>query len=651
MEELYSKLTKKLDPQIVSHKSKGLAANLEGIRMIEALQYEKKDLQRFLPLISQSSFNSGAPRLIKIISYTIIRNFSSSRGFEWGEIIGTILGDFDTEDKELQKNAFMTMIHFPLDIACELLNSMESVFLKYLDNSKPLEPPTDPTLVDEHDRYSKEMQNKLHWLEYLPEFLIKTYLKMENEEEEFSIKDIIKDLFIKITEYVFHSDDVLASAALKGLHSVLKTYYLPSQTKFAKDGSFVPHLSHGISNDEDSKEIGVHESLTYCSSIRPLFSQIISTHLGQFPILLYRLEWLDISVRIQFSEIPVLFFKYLYDNLKTSGELLKFTDFEEPIDYNFLAEEYLSDLSMQILEMEDLGYLYTLLDTLVKFISISEIPFPYLVPILGHCLDKWNSIAKTLSTKITTSNPLPYPTYHLLLYTQILLRTTYLLPLLKSLESRSQIIQQTLCLCRHIPSTIDRLYIMLVCFDLEIHTSLSKSKEDEAFSFRDEGWFIFAAEIISEIKGKQGNFMWEEEVFLTILEGFLGAKASIEQAKGDKESVFEKADRKYMLEAWLKMVFDFSEKWYKLLEIQDPERCDTSSLWLAFLRFLEEVAKTLVQLGETAMSSYFSYKFENIRDAVIQRTPIVGLAANSAREGDKVGNFYLVILINIIGYE
>jgi hypothetical protein len=43
-------------------------------------------------------------------------------------------------------------------------------------------------------------------------------------------------------------------------------------------------------------------------------------------------------------------------------------------------------------------------------------------------------------------------------------------------------------------------------------------------------------------------------------------------------------------------------------------------------------------MGETAMGSYFQYKFENLRKEVVDRTPIAGLAAVSASEDKKVNN-------------
>jgi hypothetical protein len=62
----------------------------------------------------------------------------------------------------------------------------------------------------------------------LPEFLIKTYSGLGDDEESFAAKDIIKDLFKKIIDFIFNSDDILAVSALKGLQSLLKAYYFPN---------------------------------------------------------------------------------------------------------------------------------------------------------------------------------------------------------------------------------------------------------------------------------------------------------------------------------------------------------------------------------------------------------------------------------------
>ena len=70
---------------------------------------------------------------------------------------------------------------------------------------------------------------------------------------------------------------------------------------------------------------------------------------------------------------------------------------------------------------------------------------------------------------------------------------------------------------------------------------------------------------------------------------------------------------------------------------------------MGFLKFLEDIAKTMNSMGDTAMSSYFKYKFENLQDSVINRTPIIGkikgfdgigLAENIAKEDKKVKFYY-----------
>jgi hypothetical protein len=77
----------------------------------------------------------------------------------WDEVLGTIFTDFDTEDKELQKNAFMTLIHFPNLAACEFLTSMESTLLKYLEVME-VKKQADQSPINENDEILQDFQNK-----------------------------------------------------------------------------------------------------------------------------------------------------------------------------------------------------------------------------------------------------------------------------------------------------------------------------------------------------------------------------------------------------------------------------------------------------------------------------------------------------------
>ena len=82
---------------------------IDALNAVDQLQYQEKDIQRYVPYIVQNSFNPGAPRAVKLVAYNLICNFSSTCSLDWQSVIGTIFSDIDTQDAELQNNAFRTI--------------------------------------------------------------------------------------------------------------------------------------------------------------------------------------------------------------------------------------------------------------------------------------------------------------------------------------------------------------------------------------------------------------------------------------------------------------------------------------------------------------------------------------------------------------
>jgi len=106
---------------------------------------------------------------------------------------------------------------------------METTLLKYLEKE---EKKTNHTHEEEASNIY-DYQNKHQCLEYLPPFLVKTWALVNEDEESFATKDIIKDLFKNIFSFIYDSDDFLASTALKGLKHLLEAYYLPEYCNFS----------------------------------------------------------------------------------------------------------------------------------------------------------------------------------------------------------------------------------------------------------------------------------------------------------------------------------------------------------------------------------------------------------------------------------
>ena len=102
---------------------------------------------------------------------------------------------------------------------------MENILLKFLELKEAKKGQDLAKSGD--DELIIDTQNKHHCLEYLPQFFIKAFALVNEDEESFATKDIIKDLFKKILDFIFHSDDFLASKALIGLKNLLEAYYFP----------------------------------------------------------------------------------------------------------------------------------------------------------------------------------------------------------------------------------------------------------------------------------------------------------------------------------------------------------------------------------------------------------------------------------------
>ncbi|CAI2383569.1 unnamed protein product [Moneuplotes crassus] len=649
MEQLYS-LHKKLDPAIDTAKAKGLNTHLEGMKMLESLQYENEDLMRFLPVLSQSCFHSGAHRTIKLHAYILIRNFCNSEGFIWDEVLGTILTDFDTMDKELQKNAFMTLAHFPKFAACEFLTSMETILLKYLEirEGKKGAPPMS------EDEKMLDYQNKHHCLEYLPKFLIKTFAMVEGDEESFATKDIIKDLFRKILDFIFHSDNFLASKALEALKDLLEAFYLPEYCNFPLMKE-TRKKSDGIKCD-DSYSLNKwlreeFENSTYFMPLQPLVNQMLNYIFPDFPVLMYRISCLDRTSSANLYDVPVLLFKYLLELSEKERKQIEFKDIEDSIDDSLLIFELLDELSEKILNLhvksEDL--IYPLFSNFVKLLSLSDThtckpsriqleSSNLLYTVSKHLVGICKGQVLSFDCKIKSVNPDPYIKFNNLIFDGIHLKLCYILPLITDPAAKSEIAMDLLPLCKYLTSVIDRFSALKQLFKFLIGKSLEKCLQNsENFSFKNERWFLYTTQVINILIAKEENFIWEEELFLCCIQSLLQLKSQIPKItkKVSKGSVFDGADQKFLIEAWLKLIFDFSEQCLRLLEIQNAENCDKNSLCIGFLKFLEDIAKMMNSIGDTAMTSYFKYKFDNFKDAVINRTPIVGLVEQNTPKEER----------------
>lgn len=188
---------------------------------------------------------------------------------------------------------------------------------------------------------------------------------------------------------------------------------------------------------------------------------------------------MNLSLAVQFNDIPIFLFKYLYEHSIDSGDFMKFNDIDDPIDYNSLAIEYLNDLAIQIIDMTNLEYVQSLLDTFIKFLSISNLKTSLLTSIQAdsshlvykvsqHCLTTIEEIGLRKDSRIATTSYDAYSDFHNIIYDNIISKIMYVSPLITDTQNRSLINMQLLKGTQYMTCIIDRFYIMLSTLHNEI---------------------------------------------------------------------------------------------------------------------------------------------------------------------------------------
>ena len=165
---------------------------LEYLKQITYAMSLGRDIRKEMKTIV-SQFVQGRHRLIKIFSYSIMKEFSD---LDYSQIEGTISGDIASTDSELQLNAIKLLYNFPIASQIQLLRAHTNDFQKMLH------------LTDFHHEK----------LICLSDVLIKCYLKSCLSDE--NANDVVRELFIKIAELIFHASRDFASTAISILSNV-----------------------------------------------------------------------------------------------------------------------------------------------------------------------------------------------------------------------------------------------------------------------------------------------------------------------------------------------------------------------------------------------------------------------------------------------
>lgn len=259
----------------------------------------------------------------------------------------------------------------------------------------------------------------------------------------------------------------------------LKSYYYPTlnwkddEEEYANDGNEITRKQ-----DKASKSKYTERKTEQLSFIRPLVTQMMNSILPKFPLLIYRIDWMDLSIAAELYEIPVLIFKYLFEINHDYWGVLKFEDCQDPIDYHTFAMDFLNELSNKFLWWTNIGYIHLLLDPIIKLIQINDdenkkptklqIEATDLVyKIINHSLRILHEVTTTYDpSQIKEDQNLDFY-YDFILFEEVLIRLTDLIPFLFDNDNKCEIASKIIGKLKHMQNNETKMFIMLVCLKLD----------------------------------------------------------------------------------------------------------------------------------------------------------------------------------------
>jgi hypothetical protein len=216
-----------------------------------------------------------------------------------------------------------------------------------------------------------------------------------------------------------------------------------------------------------------------------------------------------------------------------------------------------------------------------------------------------------------------------MMYDEMMLQIAFWFQLLKEPVYWSTLCLSLLPLTSQMTSQIDRFTILVRCFSHFVSNSIRTwDFRDESFSFKSLPWFMYLFEVLRIIKKTKNEIIWEEEVFLSLVEALCDYRHSVllEIKKSSGGTIFDAADVKREIEVWVKLAIDIADSWMGLLDVQMTEGLDTNWLCIGFLRFMDELKLAGEEMTDSPLESFFEYKYQSLIDLVISKIPIVGLA-------------------------
>jgi hypothetical protein len=209
----------------LNHLPKDTARQTESLKWVLSAYTQGKDIESWIPHIFENCLSTGAPRAVRVLSYTILRMIVGKYKIDWSSISGTLSRDISNHtDQELQVISVRILPLLPFDDLVMIVNNLERDFMKILCGDSGI-------------------GARIAYLDILPSILIKLWVNLN--AEHLRTADMIREIYTYILTLMLESDDSLSRLSF----SALKLLY--EEREFAKSIS----LNHEFEGDGSYREM------------------------------------------------------------------------------------------------------------------------------------------------------------------------------------------------------------------------------------------------------------------------------------------------------------------------------------------------------------------------------------------------------------
>lgn len=209
----------------LNHIPKETNRQTESLKWIITAFTQGKDIENWIPHVFENCLSTGAPRSVRVLSYTLLKMIVGKYTIDWNTISGTLSRDVSNHtDQELQVIAVRLLPVLPFEDLISISNSLERDFMKILTGESGI-------------------GARLAYLDTLPAILIKLWVNLN--AEHLRTADMIREIYSYILTLLLESDDNLCRLAFQALKLLFE------ERDFAKSIS----MNHDFEGNGSYKEI------------------------------------------------------------------------------------------------------------------------------------------------------------------------------------------------------------------------------------------------------------------------------------------------------------------------------------------------------------------------------------------------------------